>query len=139
MQNWELKQEEQLYWLVFQLVWQAFQVGKRVIHKRFLVQRVHDLSQHREECIYGYELFNKSPTTFALSSDVPVPPGYLLGPGDEIRINFYGNVIDSVDTIIDRTGIISLPLLGPINIAGLSMLGAQNLIEEKVNNELKIK
>lgn len=89
-----------------------------------------------EQCIYGYELFNKSPTTFALSSDVPVPPDYILGPGDQINIIYYGSESLSESIYIDRSGFINLPLLGPLNLSGLSIDKAQELINLKISEEL---
>ena len=44
-----------------------------------------------EECIFGYTIFSSIPSTYALSSNVPVPPSYMLGPGDELSIEYYGN------------------------------------------------
>ena len=41
--------------------------------------------------IYGYEQFQTSPTTFAPTSSIPIPTDFLLGPGDKINIQYYGN------------------------------------------------
>ena len=41
--------------------------------------------------IYGYEQFLTSPTTFAPASNMPIPPDFLLGPGDKLDIRYYGN------------------------------------------------
>jgi len=89
-----------------------------------------------KECIYGYELFNDIPTTFALSSNVPIPQDYTLGPGDKLKIEYFGNNKEKKDEYISRSGNINLPLLGPINIAGLSMQGAERLIGQKISEEL---
>jgi hypothetical protein len=35
---------------------------------------------------FGYDLFRVPPSAFAPSANVPVGPGYVVGPGDEIRI-----------------------------------------------------
>ena len=32
-------------------------------------------------------IFLNTPTTFALSSNVPIPQDYILGPGDKIELN----------------------------------------------------
>ena len=88
------------------------------------------------DCIYGYELFEQTPTTFALSSNVPVPNDYTLGPGDKLKLEYYGNNQDKVDGFISRSGFFNLPLLGPINIAGLEFSKAEELIKNRVRNEL---
>ena len=89
-----------------------------------------------ETCIYGYNLFREAPTTFALSSNMPVPSDYVLGPGDKLRIEYFGNEKETIDDYISRSGTIMLPILGPINIAGLQLQKAQELIRKKASEEL---
>ena len=89
-----------------------------------------------KDCIYGFELFRSTPTTFALSSDIPVPPDYTLGPGDKIKIEYYGNENISEDIFIGRSGILNLPLLGPVTLAGLTFSQASDLVSKKVKSEL---
>ncbi len=95
-----------------------------------------DECELEEKCIYGYELFNKAPTTFALSSDVAIPTDYVLGPGDQIKIEYFGNDFASEEIFINRSGFIKLPLLGPINLAGITLQDAQELINKTVDNGL---
>jgi hypothetical protein len=40
---------------------------------------------------FGYDYFINRPSTFAPLSDTPIPPDYLIGPGDEIKLILYGN------------------------------------------------
>lgn len=89
-----------------------------------------------KEWIYGYEQFQSSPTTFAPTATMPVPSDFLLGPGDEINIQYYGNNIVSSKEVISRTGQFNLPLLGPVTLAGLTFSEAQDLVGKKVSNEL---
>ncbi len=95
-----------------------------------------DECELEEKCIFGYELFNKTPTTFALSSDIAVPTNYVLGPGDQIKIEYFGNETMSEDIYINRSGFIKLPLLGPVNLAGITLEDAQDLIKKSVNKGL---
>lgn len=89
-----------------------------------------------EKCIFGYELFNKSPTTFALSSDIAVPANYILGPGDQLKIDYYGSTTSSSKVYIDRSGYLKLPMLRPISLAGLTIKDARNVIEKIISEEL---
>ncbi len=89
-----------------------------------------------EKCIFGYELFNKTPTTFALTTDSPVPVDYILGPGDEVKIDYFGNESRSEAIYINRSGFIKLPLLGPVNLAGLTLLDAQDVIKQIISESL---
>ena len=87
-------------------------------------------------CIFGYSFFNSTPTTFALSSNVPLPTDYTLGPGDKILVEFFGTNSDEKEGYISRTGTINLPLLGPISLAGLKFSKAEELIKKRVSQEL---
>jgi protein involved in polysaccharide export with SLBB domain len=100
------------------------------------VKTEEDECEFDEKCIYGYELFNKTPTTFALSTDTPVPADYILGPGDQIKIEYFGNESISEAIYINRSGFIKLPLLGPVNFAGLTLLDAQDVIKQIVSKSL---
>lgn len=100
------------------------------------VKTEEDKCELEENCIFGYELFNKAPTTFALSSDIAVPTNYVLGPGDQIKIEYFGNESISEDIYINRSGFVKLPLLDPVNLAGITLEDAQNLIKESVKKGL---
>lgn len=69
--------------------------------------------------IFGANLFRDVPTTFTPLTNAPVPPDYVIGPGDELRIRVWGsmNVQDNVH--VDRSGDIYLPQVGPVHVAGL--------------------
>lgn len=69
--------------------------------------------------IYGESLFREVPSTFAPLDLTPVPPNYVLGPGDEVRIRVWGQVNFRANLRVDRTGEIYLPQIGPVHIAGL--------------------
>jgi polysaccharide export outer membrane protein len=69
--------------------------------------------------IFGLNLFNTPPSTFAPVDNIPVTPDYVIGPGDEIRLQIWGQVNQHGSFIVDRTGSISLPQVGPLHVAGL--------------------
>ena len=95
-----------------------------------------ELKANKRECIYGYTVFSSTPSTYVLSSDSPVPPSYTLGPGDQLKIEYYGNENLSKQGYITRTGTLHLPLLGPVTLAGLTFSQAEDLISKKVQMEL---
>ena len=121
---------------------QEARLGETVVkeEEKFLEIQTSVTKKDEEEpcttCIYGYELFNDIPTTFALSTNVPIPQDYTLGPGDKLKIEYFGNNKDKKEEYISRNGNIKLPLLGPLNIAGQSMQAAEKLINKKVSEEL---
>ena len=69
--------------------------------------------------IYGESLFRQVPSTFAPLDMVPVPPDYVIGPGDELRIRVWGQVNFRADVRVDRSGEIYLPQIGQVQVAGM--------------------
>ena len=69
--------------------------------------------------IFGSELFKNVPSTFSPVENVPVTADYVIGPGDEILIRAWGQLDVDYATIVDRTGIITMPKVGAINVAGI--------------------
>lgn len=69
--------------------------------------------------IFGQNLFENVPSTFAPLDRVPVTPSYLIGPGDELLIRAWGQVDINYRAEVDRNGSIYLPKVGVINVAGL--------------------
>lgn len=69
--------------------------------------------------IFGADLFNVPPSTFAPVDNIPVTPDYVVGPGDELRIQIWGQVNQRGSFVVDRTGSIALPQVGTVHVAGL--------------------
>ncbi|MDP1996616.1 MAG: SLBB domain-containing protein [Gallionella sp.] len=82
--------------------------------------------------MYGYNLFNRPPSTFAPVSNIPVPQDYVIGPGDEIVLTGWGQVDIDMAVTVDRNGTINLPKVGTINVAGIKY---QNL-ESHLKNQI---
>jgi polysaccharide biosynthesis/export protein len=106
----------------------------------FLVERPKLIEEEDEknkckECIYGYDLFRFSPSTFAPANIVPISFSYILGPGDELAVSIYGSNEASKTGFIKRDGTFNLPLLGPINLAGYTFAEAQEFLKKRVKEE----
>jgi protein involved in polysaccharide export with SLBB domain len=69
--------------------------------------------------VYGRQLFNEVPTTFAPVENVPVPADYVLGPGDQLLIRAWGKIELDSRLTVDRNGQINLPRVGTLTVAGL--------------------
>jgi protein involved in polysaccharide export with SLBB domain len=69
--------------------------------------------------IYGEDLFRQVPSTFAPSDQVPVPPEYVIGPEDELRVRIWGQISFSGNLRVDRSGNVYLPQVGTVQVAGL--------------------
>ncbi|QCU89550.1 SLBB domain-containing protein [Thiomicrorhabdus sediminis] len=81
---------------------------------------------------FGYKLFAGMPTTFAPVSSIPVPTDYILGVGDQIKINLFGTKNESYDLVVDRNGQLNIPSLGPVSVAGLSFNEAKVFLTDKL-------
>lgn len=94
---------------------------------------------------FGSEVFverNESAATRGASGpdsplDVPVGPDYVIGPGDTLTIHLWGGVTQSMTRIIDRDGHIFLPEAGSLQMAGLPLGRAQNLIEAALDQQYR--
>ncbi|MFQ5779939.1 MAG: SLBB domain-containing protein [Nitrospiria bacterium] len=86
---------------------------------------------------FGYDLFERPATTFAPVDIVPVGPDYLLGPGDELRINVWGQVNADHVVVLDRDGKINLPQIGPLHLAGLTFSEAKRFIRKEFSRLYK--
>src|SRR5882762_6575350 len=67
---------------------------------------------------FGYELFDRQISTFAPATNVPVPADYLVGPGDELDVQLYGNKNGNLKLTVGRDGLVNFPQLGPISVSG---------------------
>ncbi len=77
---------------------------------------------------FGYELFRRSPSTFAPVDNVPVGPGYVLGPGDEVKVSIWGRVEGQWDLVVDRDGNINIPKIGVLGVSGLTFSELKRLL-----------
>ncbi len=69
--------------------------------------------------VFGRQLFDEVPTTFAPVEHVPVPADYVVGPGDELLIRAWGKIDLDSRVTVDRNGQVYLPKVGTLNVAGL--------------------
>ncbi|EKO3714476.1 SLBB domain-containing protein [Vibrio metschnikovii] len=85
---------------------------------------------------FGVKLFASSPSTFAPTSDAPVPSDYPIGPGDEIVVQLFGNENSTHRLRVNREGVINFPKLGPISVAGLSFSQVRTSLSQRVQEQM---
>jgi polysaccharide export outer membrane protein len=85
---------------------------------------------------FGYDLFDRSPSTFAPMTNVPVPSDYTVGAGDELDVQLYGSQNRSLKLIVGRDGRINFPELGPINVSGQLFSSVQSSIESRIARQM---
>jgi polysaccharide biosynthesis/export protein len=85
---------------------------------------------------FGYDLFKGLPSTFAPVSDIQVPVDYIVGPGDTLEIQLYGNEPGLYELTVQRDGRVNFPKLGPIMVSNMSFDAARRAIEQHVSQQL---
>ncbi|MEQ9561285.1 MAG: polysaccharide biosynthesis/export family protein [Woeseiaceae bacterium] len=68
---------------------------------------------------FGHDIFEPDTIGFDPVAAGPVPPDYVLGPGDSIRVQLFGNVNGIYEFEVSRDGVLNLPEIGPVTVAGL--------------------
>lgn len=85
---------------------------------------------------FGYDLFAGVPTTFAPATDVPVPSDYVVGAGDKIDVQLFGNTNKSYSLTVGRDGQINFPDLGPIGVGGQRFTDVRRSLEERIGSQM---
>ncbi|MGH8236556.1 MAG: polysaccharide biosynthesis/export family protein, partial [Steroidobacteraceae bacterium] len=85
---------------------------------------------------FGYDLFSGAPSTFAPATDVPVPAEYVVGPGDRVELQLFGNTKGRYSLVVGRDGRINFPELGPIAVGGRRFEDVRNDLEERVRQQM---
>lgn len=69
--------------------------------------------------------------------DVPLGPDYVLGPGDELSISLWGGISQTIIRPISREGAVTLPEAGQVQVAGLTLGNAQNMIASSLQPQFR--
>ena len=92
-----------------------------------------NLTINRDLVLYGSNFFNTFQTSFMPINEPNPDSGYALDVGDVLKIQLVGQNDYIEDFPINADGSVSLPDIGKIIIAGLSLNDASQLIKSKVN------
>jgi len=85
---------------------------------------------------FGYDVFESTESLFEPVTAGPVPPDYVLGPGDSIRVQLFGNINGIYEFEVTRDGILNLPELGPVTVAGLPFSEFRTDLHQRVQEML---
>jgi protein involved in polysaccharide export with SLBB domain len=85
---------------------------------------------------FGYDLFQRRPRRFAPDTDIPVPVDYVIGPGDTVNVQLFGNQNAEYFLVVSREGTINFPEIGPVNVSGLPFADLRNLINQRVTEQM---
>jgi protein involved in polysaccharide export with SLBB domain len=87
--------------------------------------------------VYGRQLFDEAPTTFAPMDHIPVPADYVLGPGDQLLIRVWGKIDLDGGMTVDRDGQIFIPKVGSLRVAGLRYEQLESYLRAAIGNLYK--
>ena len=86
--------------------------------------------------LFGASLFN-NPAAYSADSAAPAPSEYVLGPGDEVRVQIWGTFDFSGTFVIDRNGQINLPKVGVVTLIGVQLKDLEAVLLQKIGTVFK--
>ena len=75
--------------------------------------------------VFGRDIFNNTSLTFEPAMNIATPQNYVIGPGDNIKLDIYGASQKSDVYIVSPDGDITVEGYGPIHVSGMSVSRAQ--------------
>ncbi len=91
---------------------------------------------------FGAALFRNSVATLAngpqrAQLDIPVGPDYVIGPGDQLVVEYWGRTTQRLQLTVDREGRVLLPEAGGVIVAGRTLADAQQVIEKLLARQFR--
>jgi len=81
--------------------------------------------QENVKKVFGRDIFNNKSLTFEPVMNIATPQNYVLGPGDQLIIDVYGDTQRSDQLTVSPDGDVNVPEFGPVHVAGLTVSAAQ--------------
>lgn len=83
--------------------------------------------------IFGHDIFNNDNLTFESSMNIATPENYMLGPGDEVFVDIYGESSRSDNYTISPEGAIDIEGVGPVSVGGLTVAQATARLRSRLS------
>jgi len=83
--------------------------------------------------MFGSYLFSSQNLTFEPKLNIPTPPKYMLGTYDELVIDISGLYEANYKLKVSPEGLVRIPNVGPVKVAGLTIEDASRLIKNQVS------
>ena len=87
--------------------------------------------ENNKKEIFGHRIFQNKEVAFEAAYNLPTPPDYKLGPGDEVAIDIWGASESSIQDVISPDGNIYVNGLGPVHLSGLTVTQANNYLKRQ--------
>ena len=91
---------------------------------------------------FGTALFRNSVATVEKSPqkaqlDIPVGPDYVVGPGDELVVEYWGRATQRLQLTVDREGRVLLPEAGGVIVAGRTLAETQQIVQKLLARQFR--
>jgi protein involved in polysaccharide export with SLBB domain len=100
---------------------------------------LHGVRSHLRQ--FGYDFFDAQAGNFSQIQDVPVGPDYVIGPQDSLSIHIWNvpdqNLNRSFIVPVERDGVMVIPQVGAIPVAGQTFSQAERAIRSRLSALLK--
>lgn len=77
---------------------------------------------------FGSQLFD-APQNYVPDGGLATPANYVLGPGDEVRLQVWGAMDFASSFVLDREGQIALPKVGTLQLAGVTAANLEPVLK----------
>ena len=93
-----------------------------------------EIYREMESDVYGYEIFRGNTfLSFQSNLNIPTPSDYVLGPGDKLFIDIYGQSENYYQAEVSPDGDLILENFGPINVSGLTVENSKKRLISRLN------
>ena len=82
---------------------------------------------------FGYDLLQNESSKFTQSSNTPVGPDYIVGPGDQITLTLWGTTEGIYNLTISKEGQVTLPKVGVVPIGGTRFGELENTLRKHLS------
>jgi protein involved in polysaccharide export with SLBB domain len=86
----------------------------------------------KNSVVFGSELFTSKSLSFEPNQNMPTPPNYILGPGDQLDVNIYGIQQFGYSATVSKNGTVNIPNVGEIFLSGLAFEAAKNKLQKQL-------
>jgi len=99
----------------------------------FSLYEISSEKQDSETIYFGYDYFTNR-NSIEIWDNLPASRDYILGPGDELIINIWGDTQVNSNHMIDRQGKLFLDKVGLVSLSGQTLGNAKEILINRLSN-----
>ena len=90
-------------------------------------------NEENKQKIFGHDIFRSKMLSFEPNVSIAVPSNYVLGPGDEVIVDVYGDSQRSDKLKVAPDGTVTLDYAGPVGVSGKTLAQVQHTISSSLH------